>query len=70
MEILSQAGAILFVFMWAVGLLLNIFQPKWYWEKFIPKLHKNEEKHPVITGIALLLLVIIMLLGCIRAVKL
>ena len=63
MEILSHIGALLFIILWGLSILLNVFQPKWYWENFIPKLHKKEEKHPVITVITLLFVVIIMLYG-------
>ena len=63
MEILSHIGALFFIILWVLSILLNFFQPKWYWEDFISKLHKKEEKHPVITVITLLFVVIIMLYG-------
>ena len=63
MGILSHIGALLFIISWVLSILLNIFQPKWYWENFIPILHKKEENHPVITIIILLVTVIIMLYG-------
>ena len=68
MEILSHIGALLFIILWVLSILLNVFQPKWYWKVFIPKLHKNEEKHPVITGITLLFIVIIMIYGIISVI--
>lgn len=68
MKFLSQFGALLFIVLWVLGRLLNIFKPKWYWEKFIPILHEKEKKHPVVTGTVLLLLIIIMMYGVIDAI--
>lgn len=68
METLSQVGKLLFVMMWIVAILLNVFQPKWYWEKFIPMIYKKEEKHPIITVIVLLLLVMLMMMGIISII--
>ncbi len=68
MEILSYIGALLFIILWILSILLNVFQPKWYWENFIPKLHKVQEKHTIITVITLLFIVIITLYGVMNVI--
>lgn len=62
-DYLVHFGVVLFVSMGIGSFILNFFPAKWYWEKFIPKLHEKENTHPIITGIIILLLVIIMLIG-------
>ncbi len=69
MKVLSAVGAMLFIVLCLLGILLQIFEPKWYWERFIPKLHKKEEQHPVITVVILLLLVILMMYGIMSTVR-
>ena len=70
MNMLASVGALLFIIFFIFGLLLNLFEPKWYWEGFIPKLHKKEEEHPVITTVVLLLFVILMMYGIMSTVTL
>ena len=69
MEILSYVGTLLFITLWIFSILLNMLQPKWYWEKFIPKIQKQEEKHPVITVTIVLFFVIIMLYGIMSTIR-
>ena len=68
MEVLSMVGKLLFIVLWVLGMVLNIFQPKWYWENFIPKIHKKEEEHPIIIGSIFLLLAAVMLIGVLSAI--
>jgi L-lactate permease len=68
MKILSQIGSVLFIVLLVLSFVLNIFKPKWYWQRFIPMLHKKEEKHPVITIIVILLLAALMLYGVISSI--
>lgn len=69
MEILSYVGTLLFITLWISSILLNMLQPKWYWEKFIPKIQKQEEKHPVITVTIVLFFVVIMLYGIMSTIR-
>ena len=69
MEILSYVGTLLFITLWIFSILLNMLQPKWYWEKFIPKIQKQEEKHPVITITIVLFFVVIMLYGIMSTIR-
>jgi ABC-type multidrug transport system fused ATPase/permease subunit len=69
MKTLIQIGALLFIIMYLLGVLLNFFQPKWYWKKFIPKLHEEESKHPVITSTVIILLIVIMMVGITSALN-
>ena len=69
MEILSYVGTLLFITLWIFSILLNMLQPKWYWEKFIPKIQKQEEKHPVITVTIVLFFVVIMLYGIMSTIR-
>ena len=66
---ITQLGIIIFAIMFVLAIVLNIFQPKWYWKTFIPKLQDKEEKHPVITGTLLLLLIIIILVGIMNIIR-
>ncbi len=68
MGIISNIGALLFIVLYVLSTLLNIFQPQRYWEDFIPRLYKKEKKHPVITMIILLSLVIIILYGALDTI--
>ncbi len=69
MEILSYVGTLLFITLWIFSILLNMLQPKWYWENFIPKIQKQEEKHPVITVTIVLFFVVIMLYGIMSTIR-
>lgn len=68
MNILVQVGTVLFVVMWGLGLLVKIFDPVWYWKKFIPRLYEKENKHPIITIIVVFILFAIMMLGLVNAI--
>ena len=63
MKIVSSIGAVLFIILWIVSKVLVVAQPEWYWDDFIPKLHRKENEHPVITSVVLLLLVALLLCG-------
>ena len=69
MKILALIGQLLFIMMHILVFFLNILQPKWYWENFIPKLHEKEDRHPVITCIILMLLVTIIMIGLMSAIQ-
>ena len=66
MEILSTGGKVLFIAIWIVG----VFHTRIYWEGFIPKMRKMEEKYPVLTGTALTLIAAVMLIGVMSALML
>ena len=68
MEVLTMVGKILFIVIWVLGMVLNFFQPKWYWKGIIPKIHKKEEEHPIIAGSIFLLLATVMLIGVLSAI--
>lgn len=63
MEILSNIGALLLIILWVLAILLNYYEPKWYWEYFIPKLQKKETQHPVITSITLIIITMLVMYG-------
>ncbi len=51
MELLMIVGKLLFIILFLLGVIVNLFPCKRYWEEFIPRLHEAEERHPVITNI-------------------
>ena len=44
----------LIVVMSLLSIRLNLFNPKWYWEVFIPKLRKKQLEHPIVTAICII----------------
>ena len=63
MEILQITGALLFIVLWMVAVLLHVAQPAWYFKTFLPKLQKKQEEHPAISIIVLFVLMVLMLYG-------
>ena len=63
MEILSIIGALLFILLWIGAIFVDILEPKGYWDKFIPMIHKKEKKHPVITSFILWSVIIMVMYG-------
>ena len=44
----------LIVIMSLLSIVLILFNPKWYWEVFIPKLRRKELEHPIVTTIIII----------------
>ena len=63
MEILSIVGGLLFIVFWIGAVLLNITHPAWYYNSILPKLHKKQKEHPVISLTVLFILMVVMLYG-------